>query len=109
MSISDADIAFARELFEGVGAITTRKMMGGLCLYADGTIFAIVHSDGKIYLKAKGEMIARLEAMGSTRWTYARDGKKEVGMPYWTLPDSALDDADLALDLARATLVELEG
>ena len=41
MSVSDADIAGALELFDALGDLTTRKMMGGLCLYHDGTIFAL--------------------------------------------------------------------
>ena len=104
MSISDADIAFAKELFVGVGTLTTRKMMGGLCLYSDGTIFALIHSDGQIYLKAQGPFIAEIEALGGTRWTYQRGGKKPVNMPYWTLPDSFLDSPEDARSLARVAL-----
>ena len=104
MSVSDADIAFVTELFSGLGPLTTRKMMGGLCIYSDGTIFAIIHSDGRIHLKAKGDLIAELEAEGATQWTYSRDGKKTTGMPYWTLPDAALDDPEVACDWARKAL-----
>ncbi len=108
MSVSDADIAGAVEHFEALGDITTRKMMGGLCLYCDGTIFALLHSDGRLHIKAQTpEMISRLEGMGSTRWTYQRAGKAPVGMPYWSLPDAALDDPELACDLARDTLKDL--
>ena len=108
MSVSDADIAGAVELFGPLGDITTRKMMGGLCLYADGTIFAILHSDGTPYLKAQApDMIAKLEEMGGVRWTYSREGKPPTSMPYWSLPDAALDDAELACDLARETLKDL--
>ena len=46
MSVSEADIAFAKELFDGLGTLTTRKMMGGLCLYSDRIIFALLYSDG---------------------------------------------------------------
>lgn len=104
MAISEADIAFALELFEGLGPLTTRKMMGGLCLYSDGTIFAILHSDGSIWLKGAGAMAGRMTAEGWTRWTYSRDGKKEAAMPYWQLPDAALDDPDTACALARDAL-----
>ena len=107
MSISDADVNFATELFSGLGPLTTRKMMGGLCIYSEGTIFAIIHSDGRIYLKAKGDLIAALEADGAERWTYTRDNGKPTGMPYWTLPDAALDDPELACDWARRALVLL--
>jgi DNA transformation protein len=42
MGVAQGDIDRAIELFSGLGDITTRKMMGGLCLYHDGTIFAIL-------------------------------------------------------------------
>ena len=108
MSVSDADIAFAKELFADLPNLTSRKMMGGLCLYSDGTIFAIIHSDGKIYLKGSGDFIAKLEALNCSRWTYTRKDGKETGMPYWSLPDAALDDPDHACDLARDALRHLE-
>lgn len=107
MSLSAEEIAFATELFSGLGQISTRRMMGGLCLYSDGTIFAIVHGDGSIWLKGAGGFVAELEAEGSTRWTYTRDGGKPTAMPYWSLPDAALDDPDLACDWARRALAHL--
>lgn len=54
MAISDSDIAFALELFEGLGPLTTRRMFGGMCLYRDGTVFALMRSDGEVLLKAVG-------------------------------------------------------
>ena len=107
MSIAQGDIDRAVELFSGLGEITTRKMMGGLCLYHEGTIFAIVHSDGGIYLKGQGPMQDRLEEMGCTRWSYTRDTGKTTYMPYWTLPDDAQDDPDRAAELAREALQHL--
>jgi DNA transformation protein len=107
MSVSDADIAFALELFEDLGPISTRKMMGGLCLYRDGTIFAILHADGSIWLKGAGRFADRVTEEGWTRWTYSRDGAKVTAMPYWRLPDSALDDAGLACTLASDALSNL--
>ena len=107
MSLSTADAEFAQELFSGLGPLTTRKMMGGLCIYSEGTIFAIVHGDASIWLKGGGEFGAVLEAEGSRRWTYQRDGGKVSAMPYWSLPDAALDDPELACDWARRALTRL--
>ncbi|WP_298292578.1 TfoX/Sxy family protein [uncultured Litoreibacter sp.] len=105
MSVSDEDIAFAKELFEGVGHLTTRKMMGGLCLYSDGTIFALLYSDGTLFIKAQGDFIDEVKALGCTQWTYQREGKdKPTAMPYWTLPEACLDDPDEAKALARKAL-----
>ena len=107
MSISQADIDFALELFSGLGPLTTRKMMGGLCIYHDGTIFAIIHPDGGIFLKAKDHLISDLEEVGAQQWTYTRDGKKRTGMPYWSLPEAALDDPEVAVDWANKALALL--
>lgn len=107
MSLSDADAAFAKELFAGLGAISSRRMMGGLRLYSEGTIFAIVHGDGSVFIKGNGDFKGVLEAEGLQRWTYARDGGKETAMPYWALPEAALDDPELACDRARRALAYL--
>ena len=45
MAVSDDQITHALELFDGVGPMTTRKMFGGLGIYADGKIFAVLMSE----------------------------------------------------------------
>ena len=98
MSISDADIAFVLELFDPMGALTQRKMFGGLSLYHAGDIFCIVSSDGRIYLKAQGAVADRLASQGSEQFH---------NMPYWSLPDDRLDDPEAACALARETMASL--
>ncbi|WP_330696709.1 TfoX/Sxy family protein [Fontisubflavum oceani] len=90
MSVSDADIAFAKELFADLEPLTTRKMMDGLCLYRDGTIFAILHSDGSLWIKGAGDFQGELDARGLERWTYRRDGKKESPCPTGGCPTQRL-------------------
>lgn len=107
MSVTSEQIEAARDLFAGLGDITTRKMMGGLCLYHEGTIFALLMSDGQMFLKGQGDFMDVLEAEGCTRWTYQREGKKPTSMPYWTMPEDALDDPDVACDWARRALEHL--
>lgn len=107
-SITKEEIAFATDLFSDLGPLTSRKMMGGLCLYLDGTIFAIVHSEFGVMIKGGGAFKDELDALGLSRWTYQRDGTdKPSSMPYWKLPDSALDDPDEACALARRALAHL--
>ncbi len=107
MAVSREEIDHALDLFAGLGPLTTRKMFGGLSIYCDGTIFAILMSDGRLLLKGQGEMQARFDAMGLERWAYARKDGSPTHMPYWHLPDSALDDADEAVALAREALAHL--
>lgn len=107
MAVSDEEIAFARDLFSDLGDITTRKMMGGLCLYHRGTIFAIIHGDFGLMIKGAGAFAERLETLGCTRFTYTRANGTTTSMPYWTLPDSAQDDPLEACALAREALEHL--
>ncbi len=107
MSLSQQQIDHTLELFNGLGALTTRTMMGGLCIYSDGQIFAILHSDGSVWLKGAKEFAERLTGEGWERWTYSRDGKKSTAMPYWRLPEDALDDPDLACEWVRKALEHL--
>ncbi len=107
MALSAGEVAFATDLFAGLGALTTRKMMGGLCLYHEGVIFAIVHPEGGIMIKGKGRFVEELEALGCTRWTYQRPGQKATAMPYWSLPPECEDDPDAACSLAREALRHL--
>lgn len=107
MSVGEADIAFALELFSTIPDLTTRKMMGGLCLYSEGVIFAIIHSGGLIYLKSKDTFITEIEELGGTRWTYTRGDGKVTGMPYWSLPERFLDDPTEACALATRALKHL--
>jgi DNA transformation protein len=107
MGISNDEIEFAKDLFAGLGDLTTRRMMGGLCLYHEGTVFALVHSELGILIKGAGAFIDTLEHRGCTRWTYTRKDGAAASMPYWTLPPECEDDPDEAVALAREALRHL--
>ncbi|MDJ0638837.1 MAG: TfoX/Sxy family protein [Paracoccaceae bacterium] len=105
MAVSDAQIEAVRDLFAPLGPITTRKMFGGLGIYADGVIFAILMSDDVLKLKGVGAMAETFEAEGWERWTYSREGSDKVtAMPYWTVPDALLDNPEEASAWARRAL-----
>ncbi|MGR3504188.1 TfoX/Sxy family protein [Pseudaestuariivita sp.] len=109
MAVTAEEIAWAREVFQEVPDVTTRKMFGGLSLYSEGTIFAIIGPDEELLIKAKGDLAEALEAEGSHQWVYdghKDSGKKPTVMPYWSLPDSALDDPEEAAMWARRSLAQ---
>ncbi len=106
MTISAEDIEFVKDLFSDLGPITTRKMFGGLSIYCDGVIFAIIGPDGKILIKAKDGLADALAAEGGSQFTFEKKDGKTATMGYWTLPDDALDDPDLACDWARKSLAQ---
>ena len=82
------------DLFAGLGRVSIRRMFGGKGIYHEGLIIA-VELDGELLLKADATSAADFEAAGSQQWTYVgkRHGKR-VAMPYWSVPDAALDDPD---------------
>lgn len=104
MAVSDEDIAFVKDLFAGVGPITTRKMFGGLGIYCDGTIFALKMSEGTLRLKGVGEMVDVFTAEGWEPWTYTRKDGAASSMPYWAMPEALLDDPEEASAWARRAL-----
>jgi DNA transformation protein len=104
VAVTDEQIAFVRDLFCDIPALSTRKMFGGLGIYSEGTIFALIGPGDAIMVKAKGRLAEDLAAEGAEQFrTY--EGKT-VNMPYWTLPDAALDDAREACAWARRSLTE---
>jgi DNA transformation protein len=96
MSLSDGDIAFAVDLFAELGALTTRKMFGGMCLYHDGTVFALQSKDGRLYLKTK-------DPVG----LLGNQADQFHNMPYYAIPEDMLDDPDAAVQAARTALMAL--
>ena len=89
-----------REMFAGLGPVTIRKMFGGKGIYHDGLIIAVVLS-GEVHLKGDAESAPDLEAAGARRWTYEGKGGHKAAMPYWSVPESALDDPDEMAAWAR--------
>ncbi len=82
------------ELFSGLGPVSIRRMFGGKGIYRDGVIFAI-EIRGELMLKADAEAAPAAAAAGCRQWVYANaKSGKAVAMPYWTIPDGALDDPD---------------
>ncbi|QFT60183.1 hypothetical protein FIU94_15255 [Sulfitobacter sp. THAF37] len=107
MSLGAGDIAFARDLFSDIPDLTTRRMFGGLGIYCGDTIFGLMLSDGRLMLKARGDFAQRLAEDGAEQWIYSRRSGADSAMPYWTLPEAAMDDPDRATALARDAIAAL--
>jgi DNA transformation protein len=89
------------DLFAGLGPVSIRRMFGGKGIYHQGVIIAIELRD-ELMLKADAVSAPDFLAAGCTQWTYtgSRHGKS-VAMPYWSVPESALDDPDEMAAWAR--------
>jgi DNA transformation protein len=92
-----------RELFAAFGTVTVRRMFGGAGIYAEETMFALVH-DGVIYLKVDGHNAPAFEREDLAPFTYTtKDGKRGV-TSYRRMPDRLYDDPDALAAWAREAL-----
>lgn len=92
-----------RDLFAGIGPVAIRKMFGGKGIYKDGRIFAL-EAYGEVLLKADTVSAPDFAAAGCRQWVYEGKKGKPVGMPYWSIPDSAVDDPDEMTVWARKAI-----
>lgn len=87
------DNSAIEEMFSALGPVSIRRMFGGKGIYHHGVIIALDLFD-EILLKADLETAPQFEEAGCRQWTYQREGKKPVAMPYWSVPENAFDDPD---------------
>ena len=80
------------DLFASLGEVSIKRMFGGKGIYHQGRILAL-EVGGDILLKADAHSAPEFADAGASQWIYP--GKnKPVAMPYWSIPDVALDDPD---------------
>jgi DNA transformation protein and related proteins len=80
-----------KDLFADFGPVRTRKMFGGQGIYSGDRMIAM-EVKGEIWIKADANSRAVFEAAGSSPFLYPVKDGKIATIPYWRLPDAALDD-----------------
>jgi DNA transformation protein len=86
--------AFVERLMP-LGDVTSKKMFGGYGIFEGGKMFALVDSDGEIFLKAGEVNKGKFESAGST---------KHGRMPYYRIPKTVLEDDALLFEWARESI-----
>ena len=93
---------WVREHFGALGPLEIKRMFGAAGVYSNGLIFAIL-GDGEVWLKADDQTIPALAAAGSRAFAVTgKDG--EMTTSYWSLPASATDDPEEAVEWARGAI-----
>jgi DNA transformation protein len=103
MSASPEFREFLQEHLAALGPIQFKRMFGGAGVYLHDRIFGLIFQD-VLYLKTSDATRPLFEAAGSQPFTYEAKGKR-VSLAYWSLPDTAMDDADEAVDWVRRVVV----
>lgn len=103
MAIAQTEVDDAVEMFQRLGPIHTRKMMGGLTIYAQDVTFAIYDPDQAYFLKSDKQTQHIYEAEGLARFTFEMKDKT-ASMNYYAMPEAAYDDPDILEQWARMAL-----
>jgi len=94
------DDDFLRDLFGSVGPIAVRRMFGGKGIFADGMMIALLAFDD-VFVKADTETEDLFRSAGSRPFQYRRAVRAVKVPAFWSLPEAALDDPELAAVWAR--------
>ena len=78
-----------------LGDVTSRKMFGGYGIFNDSAMFALVNSEGDLFLKADDTNRPRFKEVNS---------KQHGKMPYFQAPSEVMEDSDALLDWANISL-----
>ena len=100
----DADFGeWVREHLAALGPLEIKRMFGGAGVYANGPMFALL-DDGVVWLKGDDTNTPALQAAGSRQFTFPGKDGEIMNLGYWSLPDSATDDPDEAVEWARGAI-----
>jgi DNA transformation protein len=104
VTVSDSFVAFVLEQLDGVGPITTKRMFGGVGLYAGDLFFALIAGD-VLYLKGDDATRAAREAAGAHPFQpYPGRPRGKGKMQYYSVPAAILEDGDALLAWATQSI-----
>ena len=100
MAVSEDYLAFVLEQFARVAPVTSRRMFGGVGIYADGVFFGVIDNN-QLFLRTGSGNVADYEAQGCAAFQPMGPGTKP--MSYHELPSGVLEDvSQLRLWLSKA-------
>lgn len=89
MPVSQGYVDYVVDQHSEFGELIIRKMFGGVGLYHEGLMFAMITAKEVFCLKADKSNEAEFEEKGMTRFGATATKK---GMPYWEVPAEVLED-----------------
>ncbi len=102
MAVSPDFVVFAIEQLSLLGRVTSRRMFGGVGLYADDLFFGLI-ADDTLYFKVDDSNRGDYERRGCKPFQPFAD-KPEFSMNYYDVPADLLDDAEGLSGWARKSV-----
>ena len=93
-----------RDLFAGLGCLTTGRMFSGTALYVEGDVMFAAILVGTVWMKSDASTQAAYLAVGSRPFSYMRQTGPREAPGLMSLPEAAMDDPDTAVEWARLSL-----
>ena len=104
MAVTDSFVTFVLEQLDPLGPIVSKRMFGGVGLYAGDLFFALIAGD-VLYLKADESTRDAREKAGARPFQPFPDRPKGKGrMQYYSVPAAILEDAEALLAWAKAAV-----
>lgn len=91
MGVSEDYLTYALDQLRSVGDVAVRKMFGGVGLFLDGLMFALI-ADDVLYFKVDDSNRPDFEA--ASMCPFRPREKKKMTMQYYEVPIDVLDDVD---------------
>lgn len=93
MSVSADYLTYVVDQLSSFARITSRRMFGGVGLYADELFFALI-ADDCLYFKADDSNRADYTSLGARPFVPFPDDPKSISMSYYQVPAEILEDPD---------------
>ena len=104
MAVTDSFVAFVLEQLGPVGPLVTKRMFGGIGVYAGDLFFAVVFRD-VLYLKVDDHTRGLHEAAGARPFVPFPGRPRRKGQTqYYSVPAAILEDGDALMVWANEAL-----
>jgi DNA transformation protein len=100
MAVSSELTELIKEQLEGFGPVAVRKMFGGVGLFRQGLMFALL-ADDVFYLKSDAVTMPDFEAENLPSFGYESKTGRRTIMSYTRAPEWVFDDTDEMLAWAQ--------
>ena len=100
MAVSPEYRDFVAELLMPLGPVSLRRMFGGVGVFHDGLMFALL-ADDTLYLKVDNDNRGDFEAAGHGPFRYQAKGATRGLNSYYQVPPEVLEDAEDCLAWGR--------